>query len=111
MPRLVITPGQFSIFLLGTILTFFDSVYPLEQLGDLERDLGEIYGATVTLPHLQSRGVKVSLKDLGRSQLEWIIEHCRAEYDLLAHLNTPEAVWQRWTGDERQWVKKKNRTS
>lgn len=76
----------------GPDLSWFDAVYPIERLGDCQEKLSELVGRPVKIPHEQTGGAKISVKDLASAQLDKIVAFYRQDYDLLSDYYQPPAT-------------------
>ncbi len=74
---------------LGTDLSFFDKIYTMEMLPELERDLAERTGQTVELFSEKTDSTKFALDDLGDTAFEALLRYTREDYALLRDYYAP----------------------
>jgi hypothetical protein len=85
----------------GLDLNYFDTVYPIEKLKDLEAVLNNMYGTNVKFKRLQTGGAKFGVSELGETQLLQLFEIFDEDYALLKdHYSKDDlyAEWQRGQG-------------
>ena len=82
----------------------FTRVHQIKRIDLLQDHLSEIYGKALGLPRLQTRGEKVSIKQLSSSQLEQVFNFCQTDYELLSGWFTRDEVWNQWKSDQAAWV-------
>ena len=82
----------------------FTRVHQIKRIDLLQDHLSEIYGKALGLPRLQTRGEKVSIKQLSSSQLEQVFNFCQTDYELLSGWFTRDEVWNQWKSDQDAWV-------
>jgi hypothetical protein len=82
----------------------FTRVHLIKRLDLVQAHLSEIYGKDIRLPHLQTVGQHVSIKQLSSSQLEQIIDFCQSDYELLKPWFNPDQAWSQWKSGQHAWV-------
>lgn len=82
----------------------FTRVHQIKRIDLLQDHLSAIYGKALGLPRLQTRGEKVSIKQLSSSQLEQVFNFCETDYELLSGWFTRDEVWNQWKSDQDAWV-------
>ena len=82
----------------------FTRVHQIKRIDLLQDHLSEIYGKALGLPRLQTRGEKVSIKQLSSSQLEQVFNFCQTDYELLSGWFTRDEIWNQWKSDQDAWV-------
>lgn len=85
-----------SKMLAGKSLRFFDGVYKIEELGELEKDLSALLSKPVSFERHQTGGSKYRLRDLSYAQLKYLINFYEEDYKLLRLYYSPEALWNEW---------------
>ena len=75
-------------FFLGPDLSFFDAVYPIENIDQAIQDLSDRTGKSIKLPHRNRSGGKVRLDELDREAFSRIVKFTRGDYELLADFYT-----------------------
>lgn len=74
---------------IGTDLSRFDAIYRVDDLPELEAELSRRTGHAIALPREQTAGRKITLEMLPRPVRRAVLEHTRADYDLLRRYYTP----------------------
>jgi len=64
----------------GEDLSFFDKVYRLEAIGELEKDLSERTGLDIVLPREQVGGPKVIYDELPSDVQSFVGDYTRQDY-------------------------------
>jgi hypothetical protein len=77
-------------------LSFFDKVYPLEQISDLTAKLNQYHQTPLTLPHEQTGGRKIPLKDLNSMQIDYLFDVYQEDYQLIKDFYSIDEVWRAW---------------
>ena len=74
---------------IGTHLSQFDAIYPIESLDQLAVDLGVRIGKPVCFPRLQTGGPIVSVNMLSKAAFHNLMTYLRPEYELLSQYYMP----------------------
>ncbi|MFC2950289.1 sulfotransferase family 2 domain-containing protein [Marinicaulis aureus] len=74
--------GLQSLYLTGDF-SFFDKIYPIEQLGELVAFLSDTVGRPLELPRKQAGGPKVTLQDLSPESFAKLLAFYDADYQFL----------------------------
>jgi Sulfotransferase family len=85
-----------SSILSGNALDLFTHVYPLEQLSSLSKDLSEWTGTQSSFRRTQFRGSKHKVGELDVSQLEFLIDYYRKDYELVKDFYSPSNIRSEW---------------
>lgn len=76
----------------GKDLSWFDEVYPIEEMGRCAADLSRVCGQPITIPHEQSGGPKFQLSDLPPEHLAKVIDFYAEDYALLSKFYSPPKI-------------------
>lgn len=85
----------------------FTHIYKIEELKKLERSLSEQLSKKIKFDRLQIHGDTVTLEDLSRKQIEFLIEFYKNDYQLLEGYYSIDDIWEEWEAK----VCKKRKTS
>lgn len=77
---------------LGSDLSAYDAVFPVENITDLEQTLSERIGSPLKLPNAQRSKSKLKFADLSPAAQNVIREFTRSDYELLSDWYRPEDV-------------------
>ncbi len=94
-------------FLEGMDLSYFDCVYPIENILALETDLSTKCERRVSFGLRQLGGDKLKLSKLSSSQMDFLVEYYKEDYVLLDGFYTVDNIWREW-GKKRTFVKRIN---
>lgn len=76
---------------IGTDLSRFDAVYPMERLGDFAADLSRRTGTAITFPRLQTGGPKITPDMLSPRAHAAMLDYLAPDYALLSDYYRPPA--------------------
>lgn len=74
---------------IGSDLSFFNAVYRIKDIHELEQELSRKTSRKIELPREQTAGEKITLDMLSARARQSVLEHTRADYDLLKDYFTP----------------------
>lgn len=67
---------------LGDSAAYYDRIFQMNELKDLEQELGDRVGTPLTLPHEQIGGIRISISDLSASAIDKIRQFYARDYDV-----------------------------
>jgi len=68
---------------IGSDLSRFDAIFPVEDLGRLEHELSERTRRSIVLPRVQTGDQKLTMDMLPRDARQAVLDHTADDYDLL----------------------------
>jgi len=68
---------------IGSDLSRFDAIFPVDDLGRLERELSERTGRAIVLPRVQTGDQKLTMDMLPREARRAVLDYTADDYDLL----------------------------
>ncbi len=74
----------------------FTKVYKIEETNSLQNDLSELLNLKVEFRRDQTGGRKIPIQDLNRSQVEFLMEFYRKDYELLRDYYSFDSFWKEW---------------
>ena len=74
----------------------FDSIYPINEIYSLEKDLSEIIGENIKFGREQTGGKKFSVKELKSTDVDFLLDYYSKDYELLAQYFSVDDVWKKW---------------
>lgn len=77
-------------------LDFFDKVYKMEELNQLEIDISKQYKTKFILPRSQTDGKKYKVNVLTQDEIEFLLEYYKKDYELLKDYYTKEQILNEW---------------
>ncbi len=77
-------------------LEIFDTIYTLENIKELEKDISDFSKKDFKLPRSQTGGKKYSHKELNSQQMDWLIDFYKEDYKLMQDFYTVDAIWKSW---------------
>ena len=79
-----------SFYFIGADLYFFDKVYPINRLKELEHDITKLTGQHTIFKRFQENDRKYKFEDLSIASKRKLLEYTKAEYDFLRNFfNSP----------------------
>lgn len=89
-----------SDFLKNQGLTYFTDVIKLECINQLEAEWSSLLKENVVLGREQTGGRKIPLNDLSSSQMDFLLDYYRKDYELLKGLYSIDSIWREWRGEK-----------
>ncbi len=77
-------------------LDYFDKVYRIEELYELEEDISSKTNKDFILPRLQTGGRKIPLSDLDGNEFEYLVDFYKKDYELMKEFYTVDDIYKTW---------------
>ncbi len=77
-------------------LEFFNKIYILENIRELEEDISNLSKKIFKLPKSQTGGKKYSHKELNSQQMDYLIDFYKEDYKLMQDFYTIDDIWESW---------------
>lgn len=74
---------------LGSDLSFFDRIFTMEQIPELEQELSQRAGQSVTLASRKTDSTKISIDDLAPASFDRLLDYTQPDYALLKDYYQP----------------------